>query len=540
MPDPETLDILENLFREDAWTTVATVLRWGFLVVFARMAWLVWICPPGPAATKSAKRKVVITWLRGWGIVWGILLLALGARQATWQLLGRRSTEFVSFMQKYDRREFNPAHGVRPGRLQDRFGKDLAVSAMTDQGIRRVYPLGPFFAHTIGYNHPMYGMSGLESSARRDLMGYGLGGVEDLKALGLELVDRERSAEGPTVQTTLDAGLQRRAVKLLGDRKGAVVILEVETGEIRCLVSTPSFDPNRLRGKQFSQQRSDAPFLNRALAGQYPPGSVFKILVAASALDQGFSGRLDTPPKGFTTSPSTPPIRDHGYYTAQQKGKTWQGYGPLDLGTGLAKSSNVFFARLGVEVGGDALTSTLRSTGLTRSFSLGPEPEPTLTVAPLVGAVLSDDRPYGIAQTSIGQGTLLVNPMHIALLSAAVANEGVIPEPRLTPSSRPGSIGRLCTPESAETLKWMMYKVVQGGTGRGIRMKDLAVAGKTGTAQTGGDRPSHSWFTGFTPVSEPKWAFCVLVEEGGYGSAAALPLARALLLAAMERGEFAP
>ena len=466
--------------------------------------------------------------------------MAVTVRQATWQLLGRRSSKFVSFMQKYDRREFNPAHGIRPGRVKDRYKKDLAVSVVTDRGIRRVYPLGPFFSHVVGYNHPLYGLSGLEASARRDLMGYGLGGVEELKALGVELVDRDRSAEGPTVNTTLDAGYQRRAARLLGERKGAVVILEIPSGEIRCLVSTPGFDPNRLRRAQFTQHSSEAPFLNRAISGQYPPGSVFKLLVAASALDQGFSKSLNTPPGGFTTSPSTPPIRDHGYYTAEKNGTIWRGYGAIDLGTALAKSSNVFFAQLGVEVGGDALQTTLHSTGLTRPFSIGKVPEPTLTVSPILGAVLSDERPYSIAQTSIGQGTLLTNPMHLALLAAGVGNQGEIPAPKLQSDVWKRPLGRLCSEESAEALKWMMYKVVQEGTGRGIRMKELAVAGKTGTAETGKGKASHSWFAGFAPVSEPKWAFCVLVEEGGYGSAAALPLARKLLESAVERGEFQP
>jgi peptidoglycan glycosyltransferase len=267
---------------------------------------------------------------------------------------------------------------------------------------------------------------------------------------------------------------------------------------------------------------------------------VFKILIAAAALDAGFQGTLDTPPEGFTTSASTPPIRDHGYYTAQERGERWRGHGRLDLGTALAASSNVFFAQLGIEVGADALTKTIGQSGLTRPFSLWDTSASTLAVRPASGIELSDRRPYEIAQFSIGQGNVLVTPMHLALLSAAVAGGGVVPEPRLVAGSSAGSLGRLCSPESAETLKWMMYKVVQEGTGRGIRIPGLAVAGKTGTAETGEGRHSHSWFAGFAPVSDPHWAFCVLVEEGGYGSTAALPIARDLLQSALRRGEFAP
>jgi peptidoglycan glycosyltransferase len=532
------IEFLESLFTDEAWISLSVVLRWGFLLLFARCIFRLLLTREPADARKKKGRQIGLG--KGWGWIWALGLLLLAGRQATWQLLGRRQPEFIAFMQRYDRREFNPAHQVRPGRIQDRYGQDLAVSAVTDSGIRRVYRFGSIFAHVVGYNHPVYGMTGLESAARKDLMGQGLGSPADLKALGAELLNRDKFSEGPVLKTTLDAGLQRRAAELLGDRRGAVVVLEVSTGAVRCLVSHPSFDPNRLRQAQFRADSADAPLLNRALQGRYPPGSVFKILIAAAALDAGFQGTLDTPPEGFTTSASTPPIRDHGYYTAQERGERWRGHGRLDLGTALAASSNVFFAQLGIEVGADALTKTIGQSGLTRPFSLWDTSASTLAVRPASGIELSDRRPYEIAQFSIGQGNVLVTPMHLALLSAAVAGGGVVPEPRLVAGSSAGSLGRLCSPESAETLKWMMYKVVQEGTGRGIRIPGLAVAGKTGTAETGEGRHSHSWFAGFAPVSDPHWAFCVLVEEGGYGSTAALPIARDLLQSALRRGEFAP
>lgn len=533
------VEVLNSVFQDEAWAGISVVLRALFLLLLGRIAFRI-LFSSAPKDTSKKKRKKGFPFLKGWAGVWVVGLILLLGRQATWQLLGRREPRFVAFMQRYDRREFNPAHRVRPGRIQDRYGQDLAVSAVTESGVRRVYRYGPLFSHVVGYNHPVYGMTGLESAARRDLMGQGLQRAADLKALGAELLDRERFAEGPALKTTLDAGLQRRAVDLLDGRRGAVVILEVSTGAVRCLVSQPSFDPNRLRQVQFRDSGAEAPLLNRALQGQYPPGSVFKLLIAASALDAGFSDRLDTPPEGFTTSPSTPPIRDHGYYTSLREGRRWKGYGSIDLGTALAQSSNVFFAQLGNRVGAEALEQTLEQSGLTRPVPLWTPREPTLEVRPVSGVDLSDQRPYAVAQFSIGQGTLLMNPMHLALLSAAVARQGEVPAPRLVPEQPVRTLGRLCRPESADTLKWMMYKVVQEGTGRGIRMPDLAVAGKTGTAETGEGRDSHSWFAGFTPVSSPKWAFCVLVENGGYGSRAALPIARDLLRSGLERGEFSP
>ena len=538
MPGQDFIVFLESLFADQTWSTFSLLLRWGFLLMLFKCA--IGVLVRKDAAPRKTKKGSTLSLGGGWAWIWMLGLVLLLGRQAHWQLLGRRQPEFVEFMQRYDRREFNPAHRVRPGRIQDRYGQDLAVSALTDSGVRRVYRFGSLFSHIVGYNHPVYGMTGLESAARKDLMGQGLGRPADLKALGAELLDREKFTEGPLLRTTLDAGLQRRASELLGDRRGAVIIMEVPSGNVRCLVSHPDFDPNRLKQAQFNATTVQAPFLNRALRGQYPPGSVFKILIAAAALDAGFQGTLDTPPGGYTTSASTPPIRDHGYYTAQEKGRSWKGYGRIDLGTALAKSSNVFFAQLGVRTGADALVSTLDQSGIMDPVSLWGSDKSTLNAAPVTGVALSDRRPYAIAQFSIGQGDLLVNPMHLTLLSAAVANKGSVPKPHLVAGDPVRSIGRLCSPETAETLKWMMYKVVQEGTGRGIRMNDLAVAGKTGTAETGEGRRSHSWFAGFAPVSDPHWAFCVLVEEGGYGSTAALPIARDLLRSGLTRGEFSP
>jgi peptidoglycan glycosyltransferase len=464
----------------------------------------------------------------------------IGLRQAHWQLMGRRDPEFVSFMQRYDRREFNPAHRVRPGRILDREGRSLAMSRVTPQGVRRVYPYGPIFSHVIGYNHPIYGLSGIESGGRRHLLGQRLRSRDDWAALGAELLDREGYAEGPPLRTTLDLALQRRASELLGDHRGAVVVLDVQTGDLLAMVSHPTFDPNRLADPLFAGRIPDAPLLNRAVAGQYPPGSAFKVLIAAAALQKGFQGSFDTPPDGFTTSAANPRIRDHNYYVARERGQEWRGHGRIGMGEALAVSSNVFFAQLGIETGADALLRATRASGLHRAFSLWAGAEATMTVKAAMIPELQDNRPYEIAQFSIGQGKLLMSPLQVAMISAAVANQGMVLKPRLDPSAPVETLGRLCGPDQADTLKWMMYRVVQEGTGRGIQMRELAVAGKTGTAQNGGNKPSHAWFTGFAPVSIPRWAFCVLVEEGGYGSAAALPIARDLLRDGIREGWLRP
>lgn len=534
IPNP-SLNFLQEILSDEAWPRFALIFRWFFL---GAMAWFLFRIRAEKMSRPGRKSGFRLSALWSFWVV--VFLLLILVRQGQWQLLGRRNAEFVAFMQRYDRREFNPAHRTRPGKILDRKGRVLADSRVTEQGVRRLYPYGPISGHVIGYNHPLYGLTGIEAAARLNLLGQKLSSKGDWVALGAELLDRETYAEGPALYTTLDLGLQRRASELLADRKGSVVVMDIRTGAILAMVSHPVYDPNRLYDGLFSGQAVNAPLLNRAVSGQYPPGSVFKILIAAAALQNGFQGTLDTPPEGFTTSVSNPPIRDHEYYSAQKNGTRWRGYGQIDLGVALAKSSNVFFAQLGVNTGAENLLRTTRAAGLTRSFSLWDSDEPTLRVKSASIPNLQDKKPYQIAQFSIGQGDLLVSPLQITMISAAVANQGLVLQPKLNPQAPVQPLGRLCGPAQADQLKWMMYKVVEEGTGRGMKMSEMAVAGKTGTAQTGGQRLSHSWFTGFAPVSEPRWAFCVLVEHGGYGSTAALPIAKELMQSGMQEGWLKP
>ncbi len=469
----------------------------------------------------------------------GLLLLLLAGRQATWQVLGGRNERFIGFMQRYDRREFNPAHQVRAGRILDREGRALAVSRVTPRGIQRVYPYGPTFAHVVGYNHPVYGLSGVEAAARADLVTGPLRSAEDLAAFGRSLLDRAAHTEGPSLRTTLDVNLQQRARELMAGRAGAVVLMEIRTGNLLVLHSGPDFDPNRLNPRLFGAERG-APLLNRALAGRYPPGSVFKVLVAAAALHRGLNPTFDTPPQGWTTGKGNPLIRDHDYYTAAREGRTWGGHGRLNLAEALTKSSNTYFARLALSVGAEELRRAVRAAGLEEEVPLWKGADGTLTLLPAHVPELSDSQPYGLAQFAIGQGTLLVSPLQMAMLVGAVANGGETVLPRLDPEAPPRRGGRLCDVARAESLKRMMRQVVERGTGRGMRIAELTSAGKTGTAQTGTGRESHSWYAGFAPAERPKWAFCVMVEHAGYGSAAALPVARELLRSGAKEGWLAP
>lgn len=464
-----------------------------------------------------------------------ILFSCVLAYQATWQLTGLFRPQFLTFMQTYDRRQFNPAHRIRRGRILDHRGEVLAYSEKQGDQVYRLYPYGPAFAHVVGYSDPKFGASGMEAAANARLNG---GVTESLPAwgeLGRQLLTREKSPKGQDLVLTLDAQLQLLAVQRLGSKRGAVVLLRPGDGAIRVLANTPAFDPNRITASMFRTSFPGAPLLNRATQGLYPPGSTFKILTAALAIDKGFTGRLYCPADGYTTSSHFRKIRDHEYYEARTAGRTWKGHGDLDLATALAESSNVFFAQLGVGYGHNAFARNIERFHFNSQIGLYESPYAFWAMSTgRVPEIKTSDK-YGLAQASVGQGKILTTPAHMALIAAAVANRGVAIRPRLVRSDPPVQLARFMSAASARTLARMMRKAVAEGTGKGIDIEGLAIAGKTGTAQNP-QGASHSWFVGFAPADRPAMAVAVLVEHGGYGSMTAAPIARDLLVKANELG----
>jgi peptidoglycan glycosyltransferase len=323
---------------------------------------------------------------------------------------------------------------------------------------------------------------------------------------------------------TLDIRLQRQAYHLLGNRRGAVVMMDVQQGDLLVCASKPSFDPHRIDDRLFRGGRGDSVLLSRATHGMYPPGSTLKVLPAIAAVNAGFKGRIECPADGWTTSAKYPRIHDYGYYAAQKNDTYWGGYGAIDLPTAMAKSSNIFFARLGVQLGIDALHETAEGLYFNRRIplhrSLGGKWDAPGGSFPK----LSARDQYGLAQVSIGQGKVLTTPLHMALLTAAIANQGVAPQPRLSLEQKPANLATLMSPNTAGQVGAMMRKVVTEGTGRRINRSEFSVAGKTGTADHGGTAP-HAWFIAFAPYEAPRLAIAVLIEDGGFGSTEALPIA---------------
>lgn len=331
------------------------------------------------------------------------------------------------------------------------------------------------------------------------------------------LDDRALAAKGRPVPLTLDARLQTRAEALMEGKRGAVVALEPATGRLRALVSAPR-----------------ANYLNRALNGLYPPGSTFKVFMAAAALSQGLDPLFNCPAGGYRSARGTSAIRDVEAQQMARRGKVWRGFGRLDLASALVHSSNTYFAQLGVALGPERFGRAVDAARLRDPAVLLAAASVSLESAG--GGVPDGLRAPELAPVAIGQGALQLTPLAVAMLTAAVANDGVLPTPTLDAAARPALRARPFTFEAAGRVKAMMRTVVRAGTGRACDVPGLDVCGKTGTAETGRGGRDHAWFTCFAPERTPRLVVTVVVEEGGFGAAAALPVARGVLLEAQRLG----
>jgi peptidoglycan glycosyltransferase len=529
------MELLDALARSAPWATLRTGLHIAFGLSLVYWLWQAYQLVDAFALRHLARPR---RWLAPAAAAVILAFAAILTYQATWQLGGTARHRFVAFMQSHDRRQFNPAHWIQRGRILDRRGEVLAETRNSEGAALRVYPYAEVFAHAVGYADPRFGLSGIEAISNRGLNGSALDSLDDWGELGRQLLTQSKRPRGQDQVTTLDAGLQRAAVEALSTAKGgrgAVMMIRPADGAVLVMASVPGFDPNRLSADLFAGGSSSNPLLNRATHGQYPPGSTFKVVIAAQALDAGFSGRLECPAEGYTTSSHYRPIRDHEYYSEKRAGRAWSGHGTIDLSAALAKSSNVFFAKLGVLGGHDALAATGERMLFNRSidFVAGSSGSTNLQASRLP-RIPKRDR-YGLAQASIGQGRITATPAHMALIAAAIANDGVAMRPRLLRDTEPQVLGRMMSAETARRLRVMLRRAVRDGTGRGIETAGLEIAGKTGTAENP-HGASHSWFIGFAPASSPSLAYAVLVEHGGYGSATAAPLTRDLLLEAARQG----
>jgi peptidoglycan glycosyltransferase len=435
---------------------------------------------------------------------------------------------------------------TRPrGAIQTADGVVLARSVESDDAFerQREYPEGALFGPITGYFSFSFGSDGVERTYN-DLL-TGRDQKLELDRLGDLLLDKERTAN---VTLTLTKELQQVAARELGDRRGAVVALDPRDGAVLAMVNVPTYDPTPLAGHDLDAVRAhwellnaapDNPLLPRAFRERYFPGSTFKVVTSAAALDNGM-----TP-----TDPSYPPMRS--LRLPNTVGQRLSNFGGVSCGGNMANalrvSCNTVFAQIGLDIGGPALAGGADGFGFNEKPPLD-LPAPAASFFPN-GAELDTDKP-ALAKSAIGQQDVAATPLQMALVASAIANNGVAMAPHVFAEARDseGSVVdryrpkpwvRAVSPEVASTLNAMMINVVERGTGRRGAIEGVRVAGKTGTAQTGRDA-SHAWFIAFAPAEAPTVAVAVILENQSNvnevtGGVDAAPIARAVMQAALAR-----
>lgn len=445
----------------------------------------------------------------------------------------------------------NPRRGilsaqVARGRIFSTNGEVIVDTVLGEDGTwQRVYP-EPSAGYVVGYYSPLaYGLSGLESTFDEHLRGEK--GGNPFNEWMDEILHRPR--QGYDLTLSLDLELQRRADELLGDQQGSIVLMDAKTGAIRAMVSKPNYDPAQLytnvgpnaneqieRATAYWEQLTEpgsSALLQRATQGLYAPGSIFKTITAAAALDSGIA------------APDTV-YRDEGALIVDgrvipEENRPDENRVDYTLSEAYGWSLNVVYAQIGLQLGADRMTQYATRFGLGGHI---PFDLPTATSQLAREEGFLNNR-AALADTAFGQGQLFVTPLQMALMTDAVANGGAIMRPYLVERisdaggntlqvRQPEEWKRAISPETAAAMRDIMVRSVEQGWAQSAAIPGAVVGGKTGTAETG-DGPPHAWFTGFAGHGEPEYVVAVIVEHGGEGSRTALPIGRDLLQAALER-----
>ena len=428
---------------------------------------------------------------------------------------------------------------VKRGSILAADGTVLARSVRGRRGIYgRTYPTGSLFGHPVGYSDVALGqLSGIERFRNDELSGQG---KSELGSIADQLQGKRQ--EGDTVVTTLDPAAQRIAEQQLAasGSPGAVVALDPRTGAVKVMASTPGYDPNRIGDsgvfRALNAPGSGAPLLNRATQSSYAPGSTFKVVTAAAALD---TGRY-TPD---STIDGSSPKTISGVPMRNDLGTS---YGPITLTDAMTNSVNTVFGQIGEALGKRTMADYMRRFGFYRRPPLDyPADEVYASGERLNGRLLPVESPQvDVGRMAIGQDKLAVTPLQMAMVVSAVANGGRLMTPHLTdrvvdPDGRvvtrvePSVWSTPISPRTAADLNQMMRNVVESGTGTAVQLPGIQVAGKTGTAEIGtlGSNLTQPSFVAFAPADNPRIAIAVTVErsQGGFGGTVAAPIARAVL-----------
>lgn len=425
-------------------------------------------------------------------------------------------------------------------------GQSLATSQPIENDrykFQRNYPNGPMYAPVTGFYSFFYGSNGVERANDKIL-----NGTDDSMAFGrLSDMITGSTPRGGSVELTIKPEMQQVAYDQLTKKgfQGSVVALNPSTGEILAMVNAPSYDPNLLTGPDNNQvaeqwealnSAEGNPMANRAVSEIYPPGSTFKLITTAAALESGYNPNSQVQDAASITLPnSSTPLPNYG-------GKKCAGN---TLTQALAHSCNTAFAEIAGKVGADKLRETAAS------FGFGQDVQMPMSVAKSDLGPMSD--PAALYQSGIGQRDVRVTPMQNAMMAATIANGGKVMKPQVVASTkapdmeeldglRPEELSQAVSPDVAGKIRDMMIKSEQNTKGSG-KITGIEIASKTGTAQHGdpGDKP-HGWYVAFAPAANPTIAVAVIVENGGdegdeaTGGSLAAPIGREVIRAGLRGG----
>jgi peptidoglycan glycosyltransferase len=427
-------------------------------------------------------------------------------------------------------------------------GSAIASSVASDDVFswQRVYTDAEMWGHATGWINPVLGSAtGIEQALNQELSG--TAGSQFLSRI--ERLLTGQPPRGSNVVLSLDAAVQRAAFDALGDLQGAVIAIEPSTGRVLASVSSPGFDTNQLASHDtaavnayYDGLAADPadPLADRAIAGDLnPPGSTFKLVVASAALASG-----DYTPESTLPNPAVFPLPESDSVVRNASGGTCGAGAEVTIADALRLSCNIPFAELAIELGDTAIREEAEKYGFNLSFET-----PLVSTPSSYPPALDDPQ---TALTGFGQGQVTATPLQMAMVSAGIANDGIVMNPRMVDqiigpdltvqqTLESTEFGRAVDSGIASQLVAMMVANVQEGVASGARIEGVEVAGKTGTAENGTSDPYTLWFTGFAPANDPQVAVAVVVEDGGgqgqsgTGNTIAAPIAKKVMEAVLGR-----
>ncbi|NLX84684.1 MAG: penicillin-binding protein 2 [Synergistaceae bacterium] len=425
--------------------------------------------------------------------------------------------------------------------------KDFSEALFLTPVWKRTYPAGNFTAHVVGYvseitkeelevrkdssyrGGDMIGKNGIEACYDEELQGLPGEEVVEVDAKGRKLRDISYSPpqKGNDAVLTIDLGVQRYAAELIGNFRGAVIAMDVNDGSVKCLYSSPSYDPNPftwgISNKEWAAltDHKERPMMNRAISGAYPPASTFKIVTASSVLENKVVNINTT-------------VRCPGYFElGDRRFRCWRraGHGTENVITALRDSCDVYFYQTSTWLGIDRLIKTGEKYGVGEKTGIDLIGEISGTIAgPAWKKEKVKENWYGgdTVNYSIGQGYVLMTPIQLLRAYVAVANGGKLYKPRINSSAKPEYRRLEISPATIKIMQEGLREVASSGTGRRASSFGVQVAGKTGTAQNAHGE-DHAWFVGYAPADVPRYAVVVIAEAGKGGGAVAGPIVGKML-----------